>query len=82
MPSWELFRAQPEGYRRSVLADGVPRLAIEAGVTMGWREWVGDSGAVVGIDRYGASAPGAEVAEKLGLNVDAVVAKAMELVAG
>jgi transketolase len=82
MPSWELFRAQPQDYRRSVLPDGIPRLAIEAGVTMGWREWVGDNGAVVGIDRYGASAPGAEVAAKLGLNVEGVVAKAMELVAG
>jgi transketolase len=82
MPSWELFRAQPEDYRRSVLPPEIPRLAIEAGVTMGWHEWVGDSGAVVGIDRYGASAPGAEVAAKLGLNIDAVVARAMELVAG
>jgi transketolase len=47
---------------------------------MGWREWVGDSGAVVGIDRYGASAPGAEVAAKLGLNAEAVVEQAMELI--
>jgi transketolase len=80
MPSWELFRAQGQDYRRSVLPDNLPRLAIEAGVTMGWREWVGDSGAVVGIDRYGASAPGAEVAAKLGLNAEAVVEQAMELI--
>ncbi|MBD3854908.1 MAG: hypothetical protein IFJ96_08985, partial [Acidobacteria bacterium] len=54
-------------------------LAVEAGVTLGWAEFVGDSGAVVGIDRFGASAPGAEVAERLGLTVEAVVAKAVEI---
>jgi transketolase len=49
-------------------------------VTLGWRDIVGDAGAVIGIDRYGASAPGAEVAKKLGLTVEAVVKKAVELV--
>jgi transketolase len=66
MPSWELFREQSAEYRRSVLPEGTPRLAIEAGVTLGWGEIVGDGGAVIGIDRFGASAPGAEVAERLG----------------
>jgi transketolase len=79
MPSWELFREQSKDYRRSVLSVGIPRLAVEAGVTLGWAEFVGDSGAVVGIDRFGASAPGAEVAERLGLTVEAVVAKAVEI---
>ena len=80
MPSWELFFEQSEDYRHEVLPPSVPRLAVEAGVTLGWREVVGDGGAVIGIDRFGASAPGAEVAAKLGLTVDAVVEKAVELV--
>jgi len=80
MPSWELFAEQPEDYRRRVLPPAVPRLAVEAGVTLGWRDIVGDTGAVIGIDRFGASAPGAEVVEKFGLTVEAVVKKAVELV--
>jgi len=80
MPSWELFAEQPESYRRQVLPPSIPRLAVEAGVTLGWRDVVGDNGAVIGIDRFGASAPGVEVAERLGLTVEAVVKKAVELV--
>jgi transketolase len=80
MPSWELFAEQPESYRRQVLPPSIPRLAVEAGVTLGWRDVVGDNGAVIGIDRFGASAPGAEVAERLGLTVEALVKKAVELV--
>jgi transketolase len=80
MPSWELFAEQPEEYRRQVLPPGIPRLAVEAGVTLGWRDIVGDAGAVIGIDRFGASAPGAEIAERFGLTVEAVVGKAVELV--
>jgi transketolase len=80
MPSWELFAEQSEDYRRQVLPLGIPRLAVEAGVTLGWRDIVGDTGAMIGIDRFGASAPGAEVAEKFGLTVKAVVEKAVELV--
>lgn len=80
MPSWELFAEQTEEYRRQVLPPSIPRLAVEAGVTLGWRDVVGDSGAVIGIDRFGASAPGAEVAQHLGLTAEAVVKKAIELV--
>ncbi len=82
MPSWELFAEQSDDYRRRILPPGVPRLAVEAGVTLGWRDIVGDSGAVIGIDRFGASAPGAEVVEKFGLTVEAVAKKAVELVEG
>jgi len=82
MPCRELFAAQAAGERDRVLPPGVPRLAVEAGVSLGWREVVGDRGAVIGIDRFGASAPGAEVARRLGLTVEAVVAKALELVSG
>jgi transketolase len=80
MPSWELFAEQSDEYRRQVLPGSIPRLAIEAGVTLGWRDVVGDTGDVIGIDRYGASAPGAEVAQRLGLKVDAVVARAEKLI--
>ncbi len=80
MPSWELFDAQPEAYRSSVLPEGVPRLAVEAGSTRGWRDYVGDGGSILGIDRFGASAPGREVAERLGMTVDAVVREALALV--
>jgi transketolase len=80
MPSWELFAEQSEEYRRRVLPPAVPRLAVEAGVTLGWRDIVGDTGAVIGIDRFGASARGADAAKNLGLTVEAVVEKAAELV--
>ena len=75
MPSWELFAAQDPAYRESVLPTAVTaRVSVEAGVTMGWREHVGPSGVVVGLDRYGASAPGEVLMEKLGISVEAVEA--------
>jgi transketolase len=75
MPCWELFAAQDPAYRESVLPAAITaRVAVEAGVTLGWREWVGTAGAVVGIDRYGASAPGEVVLEKLGITPEAVEA--------
>ena len=64
MPSWELFAAQDDAYRESVLPPGLPTVSVEAGVAMGWERWVDAS---VAIDRFGASAPGAEVLEKLGI---------------
>ena len=68
MPSWELFREQPRAWRDSVLPPEMrARVAVEAGATMGWREWVGDAGAVIGLDRFGASAPHREIYERLGL---------------
>jgi len=74
MPSWEIFESQSSEYQSSVLPEGVPRVSIEAGRTSGWQRWTGIRGASVGIDRFGASAPGGEVADKLGMNVGAVVA--------
>lgn len=71
LPCWELFEAQANGYRESVLPAGVPRVAVEAGATLGWERYVG-SGPIVGVDRFGASAPGAEVARRLGLTEEAV----------
>ena len=80
MPSWELFERQPRDYREEVLPPSVPaRLAIEAGATLGWKRWVGDRGDSVGLDRYGASAPGEIVMKELGFSVENVVKKAKAL---
>ncbi len=79
LPSWELFAEQPAARRAEVLGAGLPALAVEAGSTMGWRRWVDDA---VGIDRFGASAPGATVMERLGISAANVAARARALVAG
>jgi transketolase len=74
MPSWEVFEAQEAAYRQKVLPIKVKaRLAIEAGVPMGWERYVGHNGKVIGIERFGASAPGAVVLEKFGITAEAVV---------
>lgn len=78
MPSWELFDAAPRAYRDAVLLPNVAaRLAIEAGVTQGWHRYVGDRGDVLGIDRFGASAPGDVVLREFGYTVDNVCARAL-----
>ena len=80
MPSWELFDQQPQEYRDTVLPRSVrPRLAVEAALPMGWHRYVGDGGDVIGIERFGASAPGNVVMEKLGFTVSNVVEKAVAL---
>jgi transketolase len=80
MPCWELFEQQPREYRDEVLPPHVgARLAIEPGVELGWHRWVGDRGGVVGLERFGESAPGTEVLERLGYTVDNVVARATAL---
>jgi len=80
MPSWELFAEQDQAYRDSVLPPNVhARLAVEAGCREGWERWVGDRGSGVGVNRYGASAPGELVLEKYGFTVDNVIAKAKAL---
>ncbi len=82
MPSWELFLAQPTEYRDSVLPPTMTRrISIEAGATLGWHRFVGLDGLAIGIDRFGASAPGDIVLERLGISVDAVVKAATEMVA-
>ena len=80
MPSHELFARQSEEYRSSVLPPGVPRVAIEAGHPMSWYRWVGENGAILGLDRFGASAPYERIYQELGLTVDEVVAAAKRLV--
>jgi transketolase len=80
MPSWELYDVQPPGYRNGVLPAGVPRVAIEAGVTQGWARYVGSAGAVIGLDRFGASAPYETLYRQFGLTAAAMAARARALV--
>jgi len=80
MPTMELFRRQSAQYQESVLPAGVPRVAIEAAHPMSWYEWVGSDGVVLGLTRYGASAPYEKVYEELGITVDRVVTAAKTLV--
>ena len=77
MPSWELFERQPVSYREEVLPPGMPRLAVEAGVALGWSRW---ADATVTLDRYGASAPGEVALEQLGFSPERVAQRARELV--
>jgi len=80
MPSWELFDAQPKSYRESVLPPRVTaRLAIEAGVAQGWAKYVGLAGDVVGLERFGASAPYKVLMEKFGFTPEAVAERALRL---
>jgi transketolase len=80
MPSWELFDAQDAAYKESVLPKAVTkRLAVEAGITMGWCRYVGGEGDVIGVDSFGASAPGGLVMEKFGFTTENVVARAKAL---
>jgi transketolase len=80
MPSWELFEAQPADYKESVLPTSVTaRLAIEAGVTLGWERYVGTQGDVIGIDRFGASAPAKIIFEQLGFTAENAAARAKAL---
>jgi transketolase len=80
MPCWEVFRAQPEAYRQEVLpAAARARVSIEAGVTFGWERWVGEGGASIGLDHFGASAPAETLFEQFGFTVANVVATAKRL---
>ncbi len=82
MPSWELFDAQEEAYRRAVLPPDKPKLAIEAGATLGWARYVGPQGAVLGLDRFGASAPGRVLFEQFGFTVEHVVQMVVAMLHG
>lgn len=81
MPSWELFRQQPQEYRDMVLPPSVTaRIAIEAGSPQGWMEWVGEQGRVVGISKFGASAPEKELYQHYGLTAEALVSITKKMV--
>jgi transketolase len=80
-PSWELFVMQDETYRNSVFPPAVKaRLAVEAGVSMGWERWVGDSGKIISVDRYGASAPFKTIFDHYALTVESILQEARTLI--
>merc|ERR1711920_651017 len=79
MPCWELFREQPASYKDGLLPKNVPKMSVEAAVTMGWQEW---ADAMVGINVFGASAPGGTCMDKFGFNVPNVVACAEKCLTG
>jgi len=80
MPSWEIFAEQSLEYRSHVLPHDVPKLSIEAGVTLGWQKFTGLDGETLGLDRFGSSAPGKVVYERLGFSVTEVISRASKLV--
>ena len=80
MPSWQLFDKQPASYRHQVLPPDVrARLAVEAGVLQGWHRYVGEQGDIIGMTRFGASAPYKVLYEKFGFTADKVVERALQL---
>jgi transketolase len=80
MPSTTVFDRQPEDYRRSVLPEGLPRVAVEAGVTALWRKYVGTDGAVVGLDRFGESAPAGDLFKHFGFTAENVAKAARSVI--
>ena len=83
MPSWDLFEAQPQSYRDDVLPPEITaRLAVELGVEQGWHRYTGERGVMLGIDRFGASAPADVLLDKFGFTVDNVLLHARRLLAG
>jgi transketolase len=79
MPSMELFARQDQAYRDGVLPKGVKRIAMEAAHPMSWYKWVGDDGVILGLERFGASAPAAQIFQHLGITVDRLVQTAKEM---
>jgi transketolase len=73
MPCWELFDAQDEAYRRDLLPDGLLKVSIEAGATLGWERYIGPRGLAVGLDQFGASAPAEDLFKRFGFTAEAIV---------
>jgi len=80
MPSFRIYDEQDAAYKASLLPEATPKIAVEAGATMGWYKYIGHNGAVIGLDRFGASAPGSIALDKLGINVSHIVEQAKKLV--
>lgn len=80
MPSFRVFEEQDQAYKDKLFPEDTPKLAVEAGATLGWYKYIGHNGGVIGVDRFGASAPGAIAMEKLGISVSHVVEQAKKLV--
>jgi transketolase len=81
MPCWELFSAQPVAYRESVLGQA-PRVGVEAAVGFGWDRWLGERGAFVGMESFGASAPVAKLYEHFGITPSSVAEAAQKVIQG
>jgi len=81
MPSTNVFDRQDATWRASVLPKGLPRVAVEAGVTDGWRKYVGLEGEVIGLDRFGESAPAGELFKHFGITTEAVIAAVKKVIA-
>ncbi len=79
MPSWDMFEMQSEEYKKSVLPEGLPKVAVEAGVTLGWSRYTGSEDNVIGINKFGASAPGGTVLKEYGFTAENVAAKVKSL---
>ncbi|MEQ8167899.1 MAG: transketolase [Candidatus Eremiobacterota bacterium] len=79
MPSWELFDKEPEEYKKEILPESVPKVAIEAGVRQGWDKYIGTNGEVISIDRFGASAPYKIIYQEYGLTCEAMVKVAKKI---
>lgn len=79
MPSWDMFEMQNEEYKKSVLPEGLPKVAVEAGVTLGWSCYTGSEDNVIGINKFGASAPGGTVMKEYGFTAENVAAKVKSL---
>lgn len=79
MPSWDMFEMQSEEYKKSVLPEGLPKVAVEAGVTLGWSRYIGSEDNVIGINKFGASAPGGTVMKEYGFTAENVAAKVKSL---
>ncbi len=82
LPCGQLFEGQSDDYRRTVLPPGIPVLAIEAGVSLGWKSYIGSGSGVVAIDRFGASAPGGIAMSNLGMNVENILQRVKHLLDG
>lgn len=79
MPSWDMFEMQSEEYKKSVLPEGLPKVAVEAGVILGWSRYTGSEDNVIGINKFGASAPGGTVMKEYGFTAENVAAKVKSL---
>ena len=79
MPSWDMFEMQSEEYKKSVLPEGLPKVAVEAGVTLGWSRYTGSEDNVIGINKFGASAPSGTVMKEYGFTAENVAAKVKSL---
>jgi transketolase len=80
LPCWEIFDRQPQEYRDSVLPPRITaRISVEAGIRLGWEHYTGLQGKIIGMETFGASAPGPVLYEKFGFTVDKIIAAAEEL---